>query len=189
LKQQAEKGSGQLNFLTVLWLTFNYVYIFILLFFGWLLINAVLKIRKYLKEHGENNVNTCMLFWHSVAFGFFMLSWSLTAILFPIGWVVQNRYIWYVTDYVEIFSFFAQDLSLAVLCFILWELGTKEEPDTADVEVAIIEVEEFDEEAETQARIWNFFAVERADEFSCVVTSAQISRSESQRRSLAVNLN
>ena len=55
----------------------------------------------------------------------------------------------------NIISFFAQCL----LCVIFWQLGTKVEVDETDGETSYgeVQVEEFDEEAELQARIWNGF--------------------------------
>ena len=47
--------------------------------------------------------------------------------------------------------------------------------------MAEIEVEEYDDDAETQARIWNVFANERAEEFNCVVTAEQIRGTFTQR--------
>ena len=56
----------------------------------------------------------------------------------------------------NILSFFAQLL----LCVIFWQLGTVQPvviPDDDEDIHGTVQVEEFDEEAELQARIWNRF--------------------------------
>lgn len=52
------------------------------------------------------------------------------------------------------------------LNLILWDLGTKvEEEETRESEVSVV-VEDFDEAAETHAKIWNLFAKERIERHS-----------------------
>jgi hypothetical protein len=49
----------------------------------------------------------------------------------------------------------ASFISQLCLCAILWDLGSN--PETEEEEETSILVEDFDEEAEVQAKIWNKF--------------------------------
>ena len=51
---------------------FFFAQLIMLFAFGWMLLSAIRNIRKYLKEHSEDNVNTRVLVLHSLAFGLFM---------------------------------------------------------------------------------------------------------------------
>ena len=67
-------------------------------------------------------------------------------------------------------------VSLAILVFILWELGNPVEEERAETEPAQEESEvDYDEQEAIQARIWNqFIQMKRQEEYTARVTVAKI---------------
>jgi len=164
---------------------------------GTMLLVAVSKIRRFLKDH-DQPMNTLNLFLHSTAFSLFVLGSLLyDAAIGPDGNCIIS--IDGFCNYVLTAAFIGGYLSQFLLCVILWELGTADEDDEETREETEankpqlseqIEIVEWDEEAETSARIWNLFAVKRTgavddeeERVSGYINAAQISRglSKSER--------
>ena len=72
-------------------------------------------------------------------------------------------------------------VSLAILVFILWELGNPVEEERAETEPAQEESEvDYDEQEAIQARIWNqFIQKKRQEEYTAMVTVDMIRESRS----------
>lgn len=119
---------------------------------GITLISAILKIQKYLKNNGKNQVNNQLLTLHSVSFFLFMIS----IVVLAVSEVImihkdfnpkESRFSLITAIITKCVSFVSQ----IILCVIIWQLSNQHKLD-GEVETA-----EFDEEAALQARLWNQF--------------------------------
>jgi hypothetical protein len=144
-------------------LTFN----FALMYSGFIQIRAVMRIRSYFNDN-ESPLNMKTLILHAMAFGLYILTLSIQSIVavvtedFLCLLPVCETSLWATL----VLNF----LSQMSLNFILWDLGTKPEDTDRGSEVSLV-VEEFDEQAETHARIWNLFAKDRCYSSSDVDSS------------------
>jgi hypothetical protein len=94
---------------------------------------------------------------HSSAFGLFLISvvigytsYTIYA-LNPEGPRAENQY-----NYVLIGWYLISAIAQLLLCVILWELGSKPDDQSENENVySSIVIEDFDDQAEVQARIWN----------------------------------
>lgn len=121
---------------------------------------GVFNIRKYYQETqtmDKLNVRTLVL--HACAFGLYLVATSVVLVsliiyvAFPFGetskdWFAICLSVW----------FFLSTVSQLLLCAIFWQLATKQDLNetisTVGGGFAPIVVQEFDEEAQIQARIW-----------------------------------
>lgn len=85
-------------------------------------------------------------------------------------------------------------ISYLLLLQIFWSLGTKIKTDEENEALVEVEVEDFDEEAETNARIWNQLVRQgspEANEFrieGSVASSHSAAVSSTKRKTLAANI-
>jgi hypothetical protein len=154
---------------------------FLTCYSGCILIMAVFKIKKFYREHGiESQLNTGTLWLHSSAFGLYLFTEALSVVsnslyvLFGAGGesAIDNT-IDSINAIVQTSWFFLSAIAQCLLCVIFWDLGTRREEHTLETndlevtrttfktEVQTVVVEDFDEDAELQAKIWNQFSRKR----------------------------
>lgn len=128
---------------------------------GIILVQSVLAVRDFLKKRGaEDFINTAMLMRHAYAFGLYLF----TTCLFYMGWTIyafdpKGAYTFLIFNLAAIINFIGSLASETLLCFIFWDLGKKiEKPKTFEedyMDDMEIVSEDFDDDAEMQANIWN----------------------------------
>lgn len=140
-----------------------------LVHYSFLMISCVLVLRSVFRIHrfltgSTGQMKGRSLVFHAIAFGLFFL-----ALAVDIGLAIHKTSLFcggrtacrMTKITVGLFKFIAQ----ASLCFILWDLGSVEEGQEEDDENEITltehdthpDIDEFDEEDEERARIWNLF--------------------------------
>jgi large-conductance mechanosensitive channel len=140
------------------------------------LIRAVNKIRHCLEENKEK-VNTIKIWLHSISFGLYTV--SIVVSTMGSGFDLETSWL---KSVVGFFAFFSAHVSLAILVFILWELGNPIEEERAETEPAQEEEseEDYEEQEAIQARIWNqFIQKKRQEEYTASVTVAMIRENRS----------
>lgn len=121
---------------------------------GVLLMQAIYRIRSYLREHGEDAMSTARLTLHACAFGFYLISVVGISVFRLLNDIVKERYfkalIWSAIIYI-----FLSFVSQVLLCCIFWDLGTKQEgladeieQDDVSEDFASVAMSVWDEEAE-----------------------------------------
>lgn len=132
---------------------------------GFTLVQAIYRIRRFMSEQDDNSVDTKMMTLHASAFGLYLIS--------VVGLIIVNTLQLFDLDLkltlfgvviiaATVFlclSFIAQVL----LCAIFWDLGRKKEKqeESEEEEFAEVTLEDWDEDAELQMRIWNSFLREQ----------------------------
>lgn len=165
---------------------------------GSFLIWAIYAIRRFLKQRAQinhPNLNIKQLLLHSVAFGLFLVS-VVVFEFFNLAYSTIDHYqdmknkptkasffnIWVG---LEINLIYCSLLSQILLCSIFWHLSNKpdnnDEPltDTTQSSIVTVTVQDFDDDAELQARIWNAFTreqhgIEDTEEGSFAHQSSQV---------------
>jgi hypothetical protein len=125
----------------------------------------VLKVRRYFNDkHAQDQMNSAIMLLHASAFGIYLLSVSLVMVARTYGGITENQQFLNKTLTAAIIGDFISQL---LLIAIFWDLGKPEnirrESEISSTMFAAVEVDEFDDEAELQARIWNRF--QRGDRF------------------------
>ena len=129
---------------------------------GYFILRSVFKIKAYIErtQQGQGlNIRTMLI--HASAFGFYLFSVVIfygtfvLDVLYPDDHLlINNRAMLGATIF-----YAASFISQALFGVVLWQLGTVEEPEPTDDEddyASVIE-EDFTEDDELQARIWNQF--------------------------------
>ena len=124
---------------------------------GACLIYAVFQINRYVKSSTDSNINKRALLLHASAFGLYLASVIVLDSCYAYYQINQDALSVYLNS--EIFWAVASFLSQGFLCAIFWDLGRKRhvEARLQNESYPEIEVLDFDEHAELQARIWNQF--------------------------------
>lgn len=131
---------------------------FALMVSGYVQIRAVLRIRSYFQDN-ESELNLKTLALHAMAFGLYMLTLLINSIVASVtqDWlcmqVVCEASLWA--------TLFLNFLSQISLNLILLDLGAKSDDEVERGSEVTLQVEDFDEQAETHAKIWNSFARDR----------------------------
>lgn len=117
---------------------------------GVILISSVYRIKRYLSNGADSKVNIKTLVIQSAAFGLFLISATAYAAIYVVYLLSEKRplaerNLLIAACVLSVFSFVSQSL----ICLIFWQLDQDEEFSQT------IEVEEFDKDAELQARMWN----------------------------------
>jgi hypothetical protein len=135
---------------------------------------GVYRIHSYFKDkQAEVRVNTKIMILHASAFGFYLLSDVIlysaytVFIFYPNNITANNVY-----TIASIIWVCASFISQVCLCAIFWDLGSK--PRQNEPRMPSIRVEDFDEEAEVQSRIWNNFIRSRNQQPGRYVVDAQL---------------
>lgn len=120
------------------------------------LVQSVLKIRQFYRDNSiENQLNTNQLLLHSTAFILYMVA----VVLYVVSWDLTISFpnnIMLALIYVIVYSLqcILGAIAEILLALIFWKLAVKEDPLQGYLNVI---VEEFSEEDEVMARIWNQF--------------------------------
>jgi len=120
------------------------------------LVQSVLRIRQFYRDNSiENQLNTNQLLLHSTAFILYMVA----VVLYVVSWDLTISFpnnIMLALIYVIVYSLqcIVGAIAEILLALIFWKLAVKEDPLQAYLNVI---VEEFSEEDEVMARIWNQF--------------------------------
>jgi len=139
---------------------------------GILLINGVYLIHSFFKEiDAEVRINTKYLLLHGSAFGLYLLSDVILYTSYNVYIFNTERENQYMVA--SIFWVCASFFSQICLCAILWDLGSviEVERELTDTSIQVID---FDEEAEVQAKIWNKFMRNPEPQGRYVVDANQI---------------
>lgn len=108
-----------------------------------------------IQEHGRDKTDLKAIFVHLGAFGLYLLSAVITVAVVALqGFGVIQKYgtVYYIADHVTLlFSFVSQLL----VCVIFVVLSRPDE--IVEEQEASIEVQEFDDDAELQTRMWAQF--------------------------------
>lgn len=133
---------------------------------GAYLIASVTRIRQAYNQIAVEALNTRNMALHASAFGLFLISSVVVTITQTLQiFFTESPKIYKVYNVTYYFYLFANFFSQALLCVIFKDLGKKEnlvsEQDDAMLEsvssASSVKVDEFDEEAQLQAQIWNQF--------------------------------
>jgi drug/metabolite transporter (DMT)-like permease len=158
-------------FLTVFKLVVTYATRLCAIISGVILIVGVHRIRKFFKERNATDyINTAMLLRHGFAFGLYLVCSTASAVmLLFVNLNPLNPAYFSLFCCVFIADLIGQLISELFLCEIFWHLGTdttkqsaqsepgqeSEQDEEILCEPVEVETEEFDEDAELQAKIWN----------------------------------
>jgi hypothetical protein len=131
---------------------------------GVLLVASVLKIRAFFKrQQAEHFINVGMLVRHAACFGLFLIT---TIGYFGAFAMFSShpgvKFYWDAFCWSHIFYYSGSMMSQVLLCVIFWNLGTSTKEEDED-DVFEVEIEDFDEDAELQANIWNSLVRKDAD--------------------------
>ena len=133
---------------------------------GVFLIVALLKIRKFLKNSGQSNMlDSGMTLRYVATFGLFLTALLISTVVMDLFYFAPGHYYDVVVYSSAIFVEVCNVASQALLAFLLLKL-TKEEEDVEEseemqteepLEFTEVAVEEFDEHADMQSKMWNQF--------------------------------
>jgi len=144
---------------------------------GFILIKSVLDIRRFFVEQkAMDYLNNDRLLKHAVCFGLYIVTTAVYFIVLGI-WTLNPTAQGY--QYVAATGIFFQigsGISQILLCQIIWVLGKKVLGKAPDDHVRTSEgiiVEEFDEDAQLQAEMWNSLVREDEKVQSAYIVSAQ----------------
>lgn len=123
---------------------------------GTYMIHAIFKIKAFFdRQEASNELNLVVMILQGSAFGLYLLADLLYYVLRTLYFIKSSRiemlntsitvYLW--------MNFVAQLLLIA----IFWDLGKPLEEDREDTMESTPVIEDFDDEAEMMARIWNTF--------------------------------
>jgi hypothetical protein len=117
---------------------------------GWVLINSVLTIKKFLSSNNSSVVNIKTLLQQSAAFLLFLIGTAVYGVAYTLYTATEgedkaiNNFMVVSLIALQVTSFISQCL----ICVIFRQLSEK-------TRIESVEVAEFDQEAELQARMWN----------------------------------
>ena len=123
---------------------------------GVILINSVLKIRRFFKERNdEGYIDTAALSRHAACFGSYTLLYTFYNLSFIVYANFPNLITWTIFMFSNIIYLYGNLFSEILLCQIFWSLGSKVQYAKNEIEQEMIIEFVEDEEAELTANMWN----------------------------------
>lgn len=128
---------------------------------GVLLIKSVMRIRQFfVKRNASNYIDTGMLLRHAITFGLYITTTVVYFGCFCVyTWDSSNEKLKHVMWPLGVFYNTGGTISQLLLVQIFWSLGSKRKaqkpPAMKKPSIVEVVVEDFDEDAELQANIWN----------------------------------
>jgi len=149
---------------------------------GVFLAKSVISINYFLRHKNPDNIDTKGLIIHASAFGIYLVSSLILTFAFTLNIVYPSESNYNLWFYASVLYNAASLISQICLILIFWDLGKKaapKKPRNRDLQQPFAEdpnddpqVEEWNEEDEVQARIWNKFVRNAAASASSVQVSA-----------------
>lgn len=114
---------------------------------------SLYKIRSYFKQNNDlESTNEKAMLTHAICFGIYLVITTIYGVWVNIQIYLPNEpVIYFILVIIGTVYFIATSISLVILCYIFLVLMTTQPDDIIET----IVVEDFDEDADLNARIWN----------------------------------
>jgi hypothetical protein len=152
---------------------------------GGMLVKSVIQIRSFMKQNNEEDqMDTAALCRHALSFGLYMFavfSYNVTYIVYTLK---KPNDKWFVIwQSASIACWLLALISECLLAYIFCDFINVEVEDEEDRAGSIAQTEEFDEEAELNAKIWNNFMLRvKEEEVDREGSTTRMTTSEGQKK-------